>query len=101
MWVVDKKSKTKNETWFVNKECSNSKNSELNPSDEVIEVIDLDDEDEDEDDGDKGNRVNVTPAQMVAAVCVSKRMNRRERDSKWQPMAELKFVQMLNNVENC
>ena len=60
-----------------------------------------DDEDEDEDDGDKGNRVNVTPAQMVAAVCVSKRMNRRERDSKWQPMAELKFVQMLNNVENC
>ena len=60
-----------------------------------------DDEDEDEDDGDKGNRVNVTPAQMVAAVCVSKRMNRRERDSKWQPMAELKFVQILNNVENC
>ena len=57
------------------------------------------DEDEDEDDGDKGNRVNVTPAQMVAAVCVSKRMNRRERDSKWQPMAELKFVQMLKIVE--
>ena len=45
------------------------------------------DEDEDEDDGSKGNRVNVTPAQMVAAVCVSKRMNREKEipsGSQWQ-----------------
>lgn len=41
LWVIDRKSKTKTETWFVNKECSKSSN----PSDEVIEVIDLDDED--------------------------------------------------------
>ena len=45
------------------------------------------DEDEGEDDGGKGNRVNVTPAQMVAAVCVSKRMNREKEipsGSQWQ-----------------
>ena len=45
------------------------------------------DEDEDEDVGGKGNRVNVTPAQMVAAVCVSKRMNREKEipsGSQWQ-----------------
>ena len=44
-------------------------------------------QDEDEDDGGKGNRVNVTPAQMVAAVCVSKRMNREKEipsGSQWQ-----------------
>lgn len=39
MWVVDKKAKTRTETWFVNKECSNRV---TDPSDEVIEVIDLD-----------------------------------------------------------
>ena len=47
-WVRDKKSKTKNETWIVNKECSNSKST---PSDEVIEVIDLDEEEGDNDSG--------------------------------------------------
>ena len=55
LWVVDKKSKTKTETWFVNKECSNSKSGEQNPSDEVIEIIDLDDEEEDDHDEDSGN----------------------------------------------
>jgi len=34
LWVIDKKSKTKNETWFVNQECSNSKGGEENASDE-------------------------------------------------------------------
>ena len=47
-WVRDKKSKTKNETWIVNKECSNIKST---PSDEVIEVIDLDEEEGDNDSG--------------------------------------------------
>ena len=47
-WVKDKKSKTKNETWIVNKECINTKST---PSDEVIEVIDLDEEEGDHDSG--------------------------------------------------
>ena len=47
MWVVDKKSKTKTETWFVNKEVSTSLRVNSEPSDEVIEVIDLDEEEED------------------------------------------------------
>ena len=34
LWVIDKKSKTKNETWFVNQECTNSKGGEENASDE-------------------------------------------------------------------
>ena len=65
MWVVDKKSKTKNETWFVNKECSNSKNSEQNPSDEVIEVIDLDDEDDDDEDDEDDDSGNDTETESI------------------------------------
>ena len=34
LWVIDKKSKTKNETWFVNSECTNSKGGDQNASDE-------------------------------------------------------------------
>ena len=78
MWVIDKKSKTKTETWFVNKECSNSRGSDQNPSDEVIEIIDID---EDEDSGNDTEAESVESGENKASGRLSVR---NYRNDSWQ-----------------
>ena len=87
LWVIDKKSKTKNETWFVNKECTNSKGGDQNASDEGDES---DNETETESQDSNDSKANSKPTMPVLGA-----LRNFKNDNLQSPRTFAEFEQAL------
>ena len=80
LWVTDKKAKMKNETWFVNKECSKPDAASEGEEDETESVISLDSSDSK---SSKQSSTTSKPPRTLEEFAQALKDNLRTKDGKY------------------